>query len=102
MTTTDNIYVNVFLTNLGKYTEGYLIGKWITLSTAINWTEELESIGVKDGTDYEEFFITDFESNASIRINEYTSIYELKEIAEQIEELNNTVDISIFGSVAKF
>ena len=32
MTTTDNIYVNVFLTNLGKYTEGYLIGKWITLS----------------------------------------------------------------------
>lgn len=55
MTTTDNIYVNVFLTNLGKYTEGYLIGKWITLSTAINWTEELESIGVKDGTDYEEF-----------------------------------------------
>ena len=30
MTTTNNIYVSVFLTNLGKYVEGYLIGKWIT------------------------------------------------------------------------
>lgn len=99
MTTTDNIYVNVFLTNLGKYTEGYLIGKWITLSTAINWTEELESIDVKDGTDYEEFFITDFESNANIKVNEYMSISELEEMAEQIEELNNTVDISIFQAI---
>ena len=45
MTTTNNIYVNIYLTNLGKYTEGYLIGKWITLSTAINWKEELRGRG---------------------------------------------------------
>lgn len=97
--TTNNIYVSVFLTNLGKYVEGYLIGKWITLSTAINWKEELESIDVKDGTDYEEFFITDFESNANIKINEYISISELEEMAEKIEELNNTIDSDIFNAI---
>ena len=99
MTTTNNIYVNIYLTNLGKYTEGYLIGKWITLSTAINWKEELESIDVKDGTDYEEFFITDFGSNANIKVNEYMSISELEEMAEKIEELNNTTDIDIFKAI---
>ena len=78
-----DFYIRVYLTNLGKYVEGYLIGKWITLSTAINWKEELESIDVKDGTDYEEFFITDFESNANIKVNEYMSISELEETNDE-------------------
>lgn len=94
-----SIYVNLYLTNLGKYTEGYLIGKWITLSTDINWIDELESIGVKDNTDYEEFFVTDFESNTHIKINEYISISELKEMAEKIEELNNSIDSDIFNAI---
>ena len=75
MTTTDNIYVNIYLTNLGKYTEGYLIGKWITLSTAINWKEELESIDVKDGTDYEEFFTGPYQrANTETSEDEYVTI----------------------------
>jgi hypothetical protein len=24
-----NLYVRVYLTNLGKYVEGYLVGKWV-------------------------------------------------------------------------
>ena len=34
-----------------------------------------------------------------MKINEYTSINELKKIAEQLEELNNTVDVDIFNAI---
>ena len=86
---TDDLYLNVYLTNLGKYNEGELLGKWVEVTTDTDWKEELKSIGVADNTEYEEYFITDLESNFGLHVNEYTSLQELNEIAEKIEEINN-------------
>lgn len=86
---TEDLYLNVYLTNLGKYNEGELLGKWVEVTTDTNWQEELKSIGVADNTEYEEYFITDFESNFGFHVDEYTSLHELNEIAEKIEKINN-------------
>ena len=48
--------LNVFLTNLGKYNEGELVGKWVSLPCD-DIEAELEEIGV-GAEPYEEYFIT--------------------------------------------
>ena len=55
-----------FITNLGKYNEGSLVGEWVKFPTT---AEELQKvferigIGSKDdfGQPYEEWFITDYD-----------------------------------------
>ena len=55
-----------FVTNLGKYNEGMLVGEWVKLPTT---EEEMQKvferieIGKQDefGQPYEEWFITDYE-----------------------------------------
>lgn len=54
--------ISAYVTNLGKYTEGELVGKWLdfpTTQTKINTV--LKEIGI-DGIRYEEIFITDYEA----------------------------------------
>lgn len=74
----------VYVTNLGKYNEGYLVGKWFDLPCEdfeIKFNEVLKSIGI-DGVEYEEYFITDWETEINgLEIGEYTNI----------ENLNNTL-----------
>ena len=74
--------IQVYLTNLGKYNEGYLIGKFIKLPIKEEHFEKaLKEIGI-DGVEYEEYFITDVESDISGLsevITEYTSIKALNE-----------------------
>lgn len=41
----------VFITNLGKYTEGKLVGKWLDLPCN-NITEQLKSIDVRPNSKY--------------------------------------------------
>ena len=80
--------LNIYLTNLGKYNEGQLVGKWIDVFNHEDWEDELESIGVKHGTEYEEYFITDVESDIDgLRdaIGEYTSLSEIVVLEEQLE-----------------
>ena len=45
-----------FITNLGKYNEGVLVGEWVKFPTTA------EELGSKDdfGHPYEEWFITDY------------------------------------------
>ena len=82
----------VFITNLGKYNEGELVGKWLDLPC--NDTEkELLSIGVSDEPDengayYEEYFITDYENDYGYKFGEYDSLDDLNEIAEELENLD--------------
>ena len=53
--------MKIYITNLGKYNEGYLIGKWVQLPVAEDALEKvLEAIGIDDY--YEEIFITDYET----------------------------------------
>ena len=46
--------MSIYLTNLGKYNEGYLIGKWVKLPVAADKLDEvLEEIGINE--EYEEY-----------------------------------------------
>ena len=54
-----------FITNLGKYNEGELVGEWVKFPTTAEELKEVFKrigIGQKDdfGNPYEEWFITDY------------------------------------------
>ena len=98
--------IKIFVTNLGKYNEGFLIGEWVTLPVS---DEELEAvferIGISDKPDalgryYEEYFITDYESDFDgLHIGEYESIGRLNEIAEELEGIDaETFEAAYFHS----
>ena len=80
--------IQIFITNLGKYNEGYLVGEWVKLPIdESNLYRVLDRIGI-NAAGYEEFFISDYESIfTNLRINEYTSITELNSLAEKVEGL---------------
>lgn len=88
----ENIMFRVFITNLGKYNEGKLIGKWLDLPCE-DIESELSSIGVSEEPDengvyYEEYFITDYENDYGYKVGEYDSLDDLNEIAEELENLD--------------
>lgn len=76
--------VRIFLTNLGKYNEGELVGEWVDLPVQ-NFKPILDKIGI-DGKNYEEVFITDYE--APFEIGEYENINALNEKVKKIEALD--------------
>lgn len=85
--------IKIFLTNLGKYNEGILVGKWVSLPCE-DLAAELETIGVKDNTEYEEYFITDWETPIDgISISEYSSIEYLNEVAELLEDNKENIPL---------
>jgi len=54
--------MEIFLTNLGKYVEGCLVGQWVKLPVPEDKLESvLKQIGIND--EYEEYFITDYETS---------------------------------------
>lgn len=79
--------IKVFLTNLGKYNEGYLIGEWLELpATQQEIDETMAKIGINE--EYEEYFITDYETDIEgVEVGEYSNLDELNELAEQLDEL---------------
>lgn len=91
--------MEAYVTNLGKYTEGQLVGKWVDFPTdEEQFTKVLESIGVKENSAYEEYFITDYETSyvdAYEALGEYPSIDDLNEFAEleEDEEFNALMEV---------
>lgn len=80
--------IRIYLTNLGKYNEGELVGKWVDLPTTNGFDEHLEEIGINE--EYEEWFITDYETDIDgLEIHEYSNIEELDELAETLEGLQD-------------
>lgn len=84
--------LSAYITNLGKYNEGRLVGKWHSFPTT---TEEiaqtLKEIGI-DGIHYEEIFITDYETSVDgiyDRLSEYASIDELNYLASKLDCLSS-------------
>lgn len=78
-----------FITNLGKYNEGILIGEWITFPVSEEeLTATLERIGIND--QYEEYFVTDWENDYDIDFNfsEYENIDHINEVIEAVENLD--------------
>ena len=81
-----------YITNLGKYAEGQLVGETLKFPAT---TEEVQSllknIGV-DGVRYEEFFITAFDGDVMglyDYLTEYESLDELNHLAHLISELDS-------------
>ena len=88
--TNKQIEINVCLQNLGKYNEGELVFKWVSLpATQEEIKSALTEIGINE--QYEEFMIADYE--APFSIGEYDNINRLNEIAEKLSELE-IVDFS--------
>ena len=80
--------IRIYLTNLGKYNEGELVGKWVDLPTTNGFDKHLEEIGINE--EYEEWFITDYETDIDgLEIGEYSNIEELDELAETLENLQD-------------
>ena len=78
-----------YITNLGKYNEGYLIGEWITFPVSEEDLKEvLERIGIND--QYEEYFFTDWENDYDINFDfgEYESIDHINKVIEAVENLD--------------
>lgn len=88
--------LNIFLTNLGKYNEGELIGEWVSLPCP-DFDEVFERIGVSDEPDrygryYEEWFITDYETDCEgMTVDEYADLDELNEMAEALEGVDGDI-----------
>lgn len=82
--------LKIFLTNLGKYNEGHLIGEWVSLPINNDKLEEVKKrIGINKN--YKEIFITDYECDMDgVKVNEFDNIEELNEMAETLEELDET------------
>ena len=81
--------IKIFLTNLGRYNEGILMGEWVRLPVPAEKLDEvLERIGING--EYEEYFITDYEASfANLNLSEYTSIEALNGFAARLEELDD-------------
>jgi hypothetical protein len=80
-----------FLTNLGKYNEGDLIGEWVDLPIDEDGLKEVfNRIGINN--EYEEYFWTDWECDipeVCNTIGEYMNIDEANELAERVENVED-------------
>lgn len=85
-----------FITNLGKYNEGELVGEWVKFpTTAEGMKKVFERIGIgqKDdfGNPYEEWFITDYDCYVDglyDKLGEYESLDELNYLASKLDEMS--------------
>lgn len=70
----------IYITNLGKYTEGEHVGQWLNVpATKDQFNQALKNIGV-DGVQYEEYFLTDWENIGGI--SQYSNIERINEMAK--------------------
>ena len=87
-----------FITNLGKYNEGELVGEWVKFPTTAEELKEVFKrigIGQKDdfGQPYEEWFITDYDCYVDglySKLGEYESLDELNYLASKLEEMSES------------
>lgn len=81
-----------FITNLGLYSEGELVGKWIEFPIT---DDELEDVKSKIGIDdlHEEWFFTDYECDLDCfdpsSLSEYENIEELNDLGEKLQEIDD-------------
>ncbi len=75
--------IKAFVTNLGKYNEGYLIGEWVRFPIdKDNFEKVLDRISINDM--YEEWFITDWDCGIDLseELGNYPLYTELNGVAE--------------------
>ena len=87
-----------FITNLGKYNEGELVGEWVKLPTTAEEMKEVFKrigIGQRDdfGQPYEEWFITDYDCYVDglySKLGEYENLDELNYLASKLDEMSDS------------
>lgn len=91
----------VFITNLGKYNEGNLVGDWVKFPTTEEELKKVfERIGIEPGAPdeygghYEEWFITDYDCyvpglTEAAQLGEYENLDELNYLASKLMELDD-------------
>lgn len=101
--------IKIYVANLGKYTEGELVGEWFTLPcdlkdirvaigvAHINEADHFIPYVEEDDRMYEEWAIHDYE--APFKIEEYDSIDKLNEIAEAMEDMDEQDIEAVFALV---
>ena len=91
--------LKIYLTNLGLYNSGELLGEWVELPITEEALAEVfdrikichDDISYCDecGNPYEEYFITDYETDIDdLKVHEYSNLDELNELAETLEDLD--------------
>ena len=83
---------SAYITNLGKYNEGELIGEWVKFPIT---NEEMQDVFKRIGINrhYEEWFITDYDCpdpGLTKVLGEYESLSELNYLANQIMEMSES------------
>ncbi len=85
-----------FVTNLGKYNEGELVGEWVKFPTTVDEIKAVFDrigIGQKDdfGCPYEEWFITDYDCYVDglyDKLGEYANLDELNYLASKLDNMD--------------
>lgn len=85
-----------FVTNLGKYNEGELVGEWVKFPTTVDEMKAVFDrigIGQKDdfGCPYEEWFITDYDCYVDglyDKLGEYVNLDELNYLASKLDNMD--------------
>ena len=86
-----------FITNLGKYNEGELVGEWVKFPTTYEEMQDVfKHIGIGQpdefGQLYEEWFITDYDCyvpNLYDQLGEYENLDELNYLASKLDDMKS-------------
>lgn len=87
--------ISGYITNLGKYNEGELVGEWINFPISDDELQlVLERIGIGStddfGQPYEEYFFTDWELPANLDWEIFGETPDIETVNNVAEVLNNT------------
>ena len=87
--------ISIWIGNLGKYNEGYLVGEWVSLPhNDGDFSDVFARIGISDEPDeygcyYEEWFVADIDMDYPIfEYREYPNLEEWNDIAEEVSCLD--------------
>lgn len=83
----------IYIVNLSSYNNGNTRGKWYELPVDIGRVERELQLNPEHG---EEYAIHDFENFYGFSVGEYSSISELNDYAEKLEEISDLDHIKEF------
>lgn len=99
----NDIEFKAFVTNLGKYNEGELVGEWVEFPIDEDeFKEVLKKIGIGStdefGSPYEEWFVTDYDTNLNgfdwQELGEYPGYDKLQEFGELLDQIDDSEAVS--------
>ncbi len=91
------LYFKAYITNLGKYNEGELIGDWVEFPIDEDSFQQILT-QIEIGPVYEEWFVTDYDCNLNgfdwQELGEYPSFEQLNNFGELLQSITNVEAVS--------